>query len=431
MPLGGDYDALAIIARACRSRLFGYFFAVPASRAPAHDELRALAPRGASAALLFGGSALDRARWEIVATSLPFARDAWPLPAFASRGAFGDAWTQVRYDPDTLQIVERRGIAPAAAAALPDARFADAYEVEALLRRRIAGEPAPHVRSVLEVRSPIDLERLRGVEHGGRIQFSTPLHVPDLDRLASFIEVHPQIALRVHGFRHGFDAALLSRFTALREVLLDVHRVRHAQRLGDLHALHTLHVGEMQIDLQFLDALTNLHELHLRGTRARLDAVQRLAALESLELESTAPLDVRSLACAQTLRTLELAHGEYELRALDALTNVRKLRLRALDAAELPPLHALLRLERLELDGLTRITDLRPIAQAPSLRELRIAGMPQLNVGDFEPLQGCAGLLRAEIEIGSRRKVREVYRLLKAGERPAGEGRSGRRIPGT
>lgn len=415
VPLGGERDALAIITRACRSRLFGYFFAVPAGRTPTPDELRALSPNEAIAAMLFGASGIEHGRWQIVAASLAFDRDAWPFPLFALRGAFARTWTGVRYDPHTLQILERATLSAAEAGPLPDARFADAQDVETALRRMLAGEAAPRAQSVCEVRSPIDPWRVRALEHGGTIQFSTPLNAADLEQLRRFVEAHPQVGLRVHGFRHGFDVRALAPLGALRDLTLDVHCLQHAHALAELHELRTLRVGAARIDLAFLDALPALYTLELRGTRASLVPVEHCTSLRALLLESTPPPDFTSLASAAALEHLSLAHGEYDLRAMTTLRNLRTLKLRALDVNELPPLDRLDRLERLELRDLHAITDLRPLAAASSLREVRIEGMPQLNVRDFEPLQACAGLRSVEVEIGSRRKAREIYRLMQAG----------------
>lgn len=415
VPLGGEFDALALIARACRSRLFGYFFAVPASHVPSHGDLRALRPDGAIAALLFGGEAIERARWPLVATSLAYDPAAWPFPVFGSRGAFGEAWTQVRYDPDTLQIVERVPIDRERAALLPDARFAGAHEVETVLRRRIAGDAPERALSVCEVRSPLDVQRLQSLERGGCVQFSTPLRAAELAQLARFIEANPHVALRVHGFRHGFDAAHLAAFTVLRDLTLDAPRIQHAHVLRELRSLRRMRIGAAQIGLDFLETLPELRDLELRGTRADLAPLLRAGTLETLVLENTAPLELTRMASAHTLRSLVLAHGAYELRGIAELAQLERLELRALDVTELPALQALERLAYLHLDALAAVRDLTPIAHAPALQELRITAMPQLNVDDFGPLQRCAGLRRLDVAIGSRRKEREINRALKAG----------------
>lgn len=415
VPLGGEHDAIGIIARMCRSRLFGYFFAVPASYEPSHGDLRMRKVQDAVAVLLFGGAAIEEARWDLIATSLAFDPAAWPFPAFASRGAFGDAWMQVRYDPQTLQIVERRAIDERIAAALPDARFAGAEDAERILRAAVAGESPGAAQSIIEVRSPLEPQRLHALESGGRVQFSTPLGTADLELLAAFIERHSNVGLRVHGFRRGFDAAQLSRLRALRELAVDVHVLQHPDALRELRSLRVLRIGQARTSLDFLDALTELQTLELRGTRAALDPVKNLPVLHELVLENTAPADLRALRSSATLQTLVLAHGEYDIGTLDALAQLRRLELRALDVTTLAPLRGLAHLEDLHVHALARLTDLQPIADAPALRRLRITAMPHLNVADFAELQRCAGLHIFHVEIGSRTKEREIYRLIKVG----------------
>jgi hypothetical protein len=132
-------------------------------------------------------------------------------------------------------------------------------------------------------------------------------------------------------------------------------------------------------------------------------------------LENTRPADWRAMASANVLQTLTLAHGAYDVANLDALPALRTLHLRALDIPELPPLHRLVNVERLVLRELRNLKDLSPIARARSLRELEIAGMPHLNVGDFAPLAGRADLRDVSIDLASRRKEREIYRLMRIG----------------
>ncbi len=416
IPLGCEHDAISLITAACRSRLFGYFFAIPATFAPTHADLRPLRPSGAITALLFGGAAIEAAQWPIISTSLRFDPQAWPFPDFASRGAFGETWTQVRYDPLTLQIVQRSAIDAKVASGMADARFSGTAEVEAILRGRIAGLTPPAAQSICEIRSPLDQQCLRMVERGGRIQFSTPLNASDLHRLAAFIRAHPNVALRVHGFPHGFDAALLAQMTAVRDLTLDAAALEHPQALGTLRALATLRIGALQARLEFLDSLPALDTLELRSTRAPLEPLKRLRRMRNLVLDGTEPFDFSAFTGAGSLQTLTLAHGEYDLETLNACAELRALRLHALDVTQLPHLHELHHLQKLELDALTRVIDLAPIARSGSLREVSIRHMPQLHVCDFAALHRRAELRISELDIGSRSKQREVYRARKTWE---------------
>jgi hypothetical protein len=314
-----------------------------------------------------------------------------------------------------MAIIERTAIDAAQAATLADAKFADAHEVETLLRRRIRGEHAPPAFGVYELRSPLDAQALLGIQDAARVQFSTPFSASDIAALAAFLRDRPHVELRVHGFRRGFDAALLEPCAALRSLTLDVRRLQHAHALQSLTNLRALRIGALKTDLTFLSALRDLERLELRGTRADLDPLLQIPSLRHLVLENTAPVDLRMLAHRAGLTTLVLAHGAYDLEAVGALEALRALELHTLDAPALPDFQTLPKLERLHLHALSRVSDLRPLTRVRSLRELRIRAMPHLNVSDFVPLQACAELRELHVDLGSRRKEREIHRLIMHG----------------
>lgn len=69
------------------------------------------------------------------------------------------------------------------------------------------------------------------------------------------------------------------------------------------------------------------------------------------------------------------------LRELESLKTLRLYWMR--NVTSLPSFVSLSRLLRVELDTMKGLTDLSPIAAAPAMRELRIAGMPQLDAESF------------------------------------------------
>lgn len=417
VPLGAERDAVGIIARACQSRLFGYFFPVEAAHEMRADELRALRPRDAIASALFGGAGLEDARWRLIATSLPFDPQAWPFPQFASRGAFGRTWSLVAYDPESMRIERRTAIDERTAQTLPDARICTPDELEDLLRRAQSGTTAAQPLAVCEIRSPVDVTRLQLLGRGGRAQFSETLSARDLQTLGEFIEAHPNVELRVHGLPR-FDLRRIRGFGALRGLVLDVPALENVDALESLGSLESLRLGPMResVRLDVLHGLAHLRALELRGQRADVRAVARLQHLNVLELVDTPPLDLHDLASAAALRRLLIAHGENGARGVAALPALERLHLRNMPLQTLPDFSANVRLREIELRDITQLQDLTPLAGAPALRELRIEGMPQLNVPDFAPLSRCAQLQHISVDIGSKRKSREVYRLLRMGK---------------
>lgn len=421
IPLDASYDAVGVIARACRSRLFGYFFGVPSEYAPSHDDLKRLRAADAAACSLFGGAPLEDARWEIVATSVPFDRGAWPFPQFASRGAFGRTWSVRTYDPASMQTVRSDAAESAVARELPDARFAVADELEALLRERICGVVPSEPLAIYEAGETVEEAGLQLLERGGRLQLGPAVSDASLDRAAAFIADHPEVELRVHGASgDAFDLANLRRFGSLRFLILEV-RAANGAALASLQELRRLRVGQQaqMLRLDALAALPQLRELELRGPSTDLEGVRACPALESLTLVDTPPLRFSALASALRLRELVIAHGKTDLSEIGALPALTRLELRSLALRALPDLSANAALRSLVLRNVRGLRDLAPLTLAPALRELRVEGMPQLDVWDFEPLATAAQLRSAVIDVASRRKSREIYRLLRVGKRIA------------
>jgi hypothetical protein len=418
IPLDAQHDAFGVIARACRSRLFGYFFALPADSTPTHDQLKALRSTDAVACSLFGGAALEDSRWNVIATSVPFDREAWPFPQFASRGAFGRTWTRRTYDPQTMQIVQTETIDEQHAAELPDARFATEHELEALLRERISGITPREPMAIYEVQPGFDPAGLHLLARGGRVQFSEMLAPNDLGVLAGFISQHPAVELRVHGFStRAFDLRSLSAFHTLHALTLDVKRLEHPNALTLLTGLRRLRIGPLEQAVRFesVAALPSLHALEVCGERADVSAAAACPALEELTLIDAPPVDFARFSSTLRLRELTIAHTVTSLEQLQKLPALARLELRDMTITNLPDLARSGALHALTLRNVTHLRDLAALTSAPALRELEIAGMPQLEVWDFEPLTKCRNLRRVTVDIGSRTKTREVYRMLHVG----------------
>jgi hypothetical protein len=407
VPLSGTHDAVGVIARACRSRLFAYFFAVPARTALSHDMLRKFHATQAALCALFGGAPLEDLRWPLIATSLHFDRTAWPFPEFGLRGAFARTWRIVAYDASTMQAARSESASEAQAAALPDARFATAGELEAQLRERICGVLPEKPVTIAEVRSPLDPESLRVLVRGGRVQFSESLDQADLDCLARFIAVHPDVELRVHGFER-FDLRALQRFEALRSLILDVGHADGVEGLIALSQLSTLRTGARNI-LPALARLPRLRTLELRRGAAKIEAT----SLELLTLVDTDPPRLSDLPCAPNLRELTLAHMTPLIEDIGALPMLARLELRDLALRQLPDLSRNMNLRSVALRGVRHLRDLEPLTRAPQLAELRIERMPQLEVSDFARL-AAQSRLHAIVDVGSRQKEREINRLLRS-----------------
>ncbi|HEV3154801.1 MAG TPA: Imm26 family immunity protein [Candidatus Baltobacteraceae bacterium] len=384
VPLGGEHDAIGIITRADRSRLHGYFFAVNSSFVPAHEHLRELRSADAVLTTYFGGTGLEEQRWPIIATSLTLDETRWPAPPPA------------------------------------DGRYATPIRVERMLRAVLRGEEPETPLAVYEARPPIDTVALHTIQHGGRVQFSRPLSAADIDALGAFFRERSDVELRVHGaWPDGFDLRTLLRVNAVQSLVLDCRRMRGSDALSALVSLRSLRVGatEYPVALGALRDMLHLRSLHLRGAMAEVEILQHLRELKSLSLIDTRPLRLASIASAHTLKRLTIAHTANDLDELPALAALEELELRDIHLERLPDLSRLGNLRSLVLRNVRGVRDLSALREPPSLQELVIEGMYQLEVPDFQPLAASERLPALTIEIGSKSKSREIYRMLRGGRK--------------
>ncbi len=343
--------------------------------------LRKLRPQSAVLARFFGGAGLEEQRWPILATSLAFEAETWSAPALSS---------------------------PA---------FATPDQLEEELLQAIAGIAPETPLAVYELKPDFDLASPALLDAGGRAQFSRDLPAADYERLAAYLRSHSNVELRIHGtWTGGFDAALLGRFSAISALMLDTPLVRNAAELRKLHRLASFRAAvESGMSLEPLTALASLRFLELRGTSWPVQELYGFTQLEDLRLTNTPPISPASLGFKGRLRTLALRHGIYDLSQIASLPALERLELQNVRIDRLPDFSSNSGLHTLTLRDLRLVRDLTPILSARALQRLTIEAMPQLEVPDFAPLVDCAEGLGLSIEIGSKTKSREVYRMLRKG----------------
>lgn len=380
VPLGPRRAALGIVAFADRSRLFGYFFEAPNGAASA-DALRALDPGRALLATHFGGAPLEERRWPIVATSLAFEQTKWP------------------YAPQREP-------------------YATAAQVEALLLGALdaAGRQDPF--EVRELRPPLEWAQLCDLGPGARIQLREPPSPADCALLATLLQSRGDLELRLHG---SIDLASLAGVSGeVRTLTLDAIDPCAQPPLEAFEQLRALHVGRTSgdVDLRALTRLPHLRVLRLEGPHAQVGVLRELHALEELELSATRPFRIADLGSAPLLRRLVLRHSPYDLDGIGALERLQTLELRDLYLERLPDLSRNVHLRTVRLHGVRGLRDLRALKTA-ALESVSIEAMPQIEIGDFAQLLPWEPLPAISIEIGSRSKSREIYRML-SGARRAG-----------
>ncbi|HTU69243.1 MAG TPA: hypothetical protein VMF11_02890 [Candidatus Baltobacteraceae bacterium] len=122
------------------------------------------------------------------------------------------------------------------------------------------------------------------------------------------------------------------------------------------------------------------------------------------------PLDARRLRGLPHLQVLDLSGvALHSIEALAALP-LRALRLARIDATI--DLHALdgRPLDVLSLEDLREVRGLDVLPRWVSLEQLELLGFWQLDLDAVMPLTLMPALMRAEVDIGGRRKNRELYR---------------------
>ncbi|HZZ64158.1 MAG TPA: hypothetical protein VFE17_01545 [Candidatus Baltobacteraceae bacterium] len=412
IPLGAEFDALAIITHGVRSRLFGYFFPVACGTRPSHADLVRLGPQDAVMCALFGGAALEEARWALVAASLHLRAERWPFPDFCLRGAFGRTWQRVTYDTSTMAVQSSQTVNESGARELPDARFATPQEIEDRLRQRLGLAMHAPALSIYEIAAGFDPAALSIVLPAGRLQVRGELPQRERALLAGFINRNPGVELRVCA-PSRFDVSMLSDLTMLTRLILDTPHLQHPQALRALTRLQHVRIWA-SCDRTALPFLPSLRSLELVGAPRAGDAVEQCAHLQSVTFAGGVPERFDRLAARQGIRELSIRHA-HGVPDPDGLTALRSLELRDVRLAWLPHLHDNTMLERVVLEGVGPVRDLRELAKIKALRELSIRSMPQLAIADFLPLSHDAAPRRLDIDLGSRRKNKEVYRVLRSG----------------
>lgn len=158
------------------------------------------------------------------------------------------------------------------------------------------------------------------------------------------------------------------------------------------------HVRELTLDTP-LEQRT-LAELFPKLTTLRISAGAR-------------HVDLRAIARVAQLEHLDLSHvsvvGE-TLEYLAPLRSLRALRLARLDELRLlRGLDALTKLRTLSIEHL-HLDTLAPLPLCTSLEQLELLGMWQFTIEDAAWLHDLPRLVRAEVDIGGRRKNLELYR---------------------
>jgi hypothetical protein len=278
----------------------------------------------------------------------------------------------------------------------------------------------------------------------GVVQFDRRLTDEDFAQLGEWFRAYPEMNLRAYGsYDHSItDLEFLRFFPTLRRFAADALWDSLSSLDGLRHLppdLEELGIGATRatLDLAVLARFPGLTWLFLEGQTKHLEVISGLAALRDLTLRSITMPDLSLLLSLTGLRSLDLKLGGTrdlrllprvgELRYLElwmirGLTDVasvgripslRALFLQALRQVEaLPDFREATELQRVRLETMKGLRDLRPLATAPALEGVELIDMRHLQPEDLAPLAGLPHLKAVTPGLGSRRKNDAAAALL-------------------
>ncbi|MBM5793782.1 MAG: hypothetical protein FJ057_07590 [Cyanobacteria bacterium K_DeepCast_0m_m1_088] len=176
------------------------------------------------------------------------------------------------------------------------------------------------------------------------------------------------------------------RHLALVSESIDWDTDEHAELFVDLADLRSLCLNQWPWDdLSPLGGLSQLERLDLRGGElSSLEGLEALASLSSLSLSDFYSLseisEIGNLSQLRTLRLLSLSVTSLE--GLEGLQELSSIELEGSDLVDVSALGSLPRLATVRMDCSQELVGLGSLATTGSLRQLKLANMPDYSYGD-------------------------------------------------
>lgn len=268
----------------------------------------------------------------------------------------------------------------------------------------------------------------------------------ELEQIGAFIERHPQVSIRAYGGYDGSirDTEFLRFFSAARHVSVDaLYELESLDGLRFLNDdLESLGLGRTRrrLSIESLARFKNLRQLYLEGldkgievlsglrelrgltlrsiTLPSLDLLLPMTKLRSLDIKLGGTTNLRPLSELKQIEYLELwqIRGFSELSEVAGLENLRYLFLQSLKRVlALPDLSCCKKLERIHIETMKGLADLRSLRTAPALTDLVMVDMPHLRWEHVEPLRDHPTLQRLSIGTGSVKRNQQFLEGLSYG----------------
>lgn len=276
------------------------------------------------------------------------------------------------------------------------------------------------------------------------VQFCTPLAESELRRLAAYLREYPSLKLYVYG--NGLhspvpDLEFLRDFSFLTKLSVNIWMLPNLDGLRHLSPTRLTHLSlaatkKKRNSLSILEPFTGLRHLFVDGHAKDFEALASLRGLRSLELRSITVPTLRplttlvelknliislggttaleDLARMRALSFLELAmiRGLDDLSVLAEIATLEHLWLRTLKhVARLPSFRGLRHLHVVWLEQMRALRDLKPIADAPGLRELVAVDMGNIAPAACAPFVNHPALESISVGFGSDRANKEARQM--------------------
>jgi hypothetical protein len=266
-------------------------------------------------------------------------------------------------------------------------------------------------------------------------------------RVATLLENHPWVTLRVHSdqtsldfLRHfpsllRFNAAIpyLESWTGLAHLPVEAEQLSLGATkktlslsiIGRFRNLRKLYLEGHRKDISVLAELETLEDLTLRSiTLSDLSLLTKLRRLWSLDIKLGGTRNLDLLPRLESLKYLELwrIRGLTDVSPITATTSLQFLLLQDLSRVRMiPPLDSMINLRRVWIETLNGLTNVCTIARAPALGEFSAVAMRHLQPQDFRCFLDHPTLRYMNVGFGSLRRnaeLRAMFPSLQHGQLP-------------
>jgi hypothetical protein len=275
------------------------------------------------------------------------------------------------------------------------------------------------------------------------VAITGPLNDAEHRQVAALQGRHPKVALQIIGHLNYCVPHLhfLRHYGGLKSLMIDVRNIESTDGMEAVaESVERLSLGPTHpppLRQGMLATFQKLRSLLLNASPELVSEAVFLPELRSLSVHSIPALDMQLLVRARELQSLHVGLGS--IKKLDAMSDFNGLRRLSLwrvkgveDASflgnlhdiqdaqlqdfpkiqRLPSLGRLEKLDRLHIESLKSLSDIRGAVEAPNLKELLVFACPKLTPESFQSFVNHPSLTHAFVAIGSTKKNSTIEQML-------------------